>query len=579
MAQELGKITLYLSKSGQTFESVIEQDKIPNESSSFQVRIFNTNDCDCKFFCQQVTTNHSDNPTWLDFVNEKVAEEESLNFSTKTERPSGLLLINVNNRLLVASFGVRGASWIKKSSLEFDFGIKVAMNLCGNEEVREAKSSVHTYNTQMIDRQLSQPSNSFEFGMGETEFLQYISAHLLSDKKVTLQGKDSLTIKVIGDDKLSWERLIQFCSDFVDVYDSEDYKELFPNYPNLEPVNDEKLVELEEELIKLLKEEDFSKIHLAIPEFIADDEFSFSYSNYSKRKNIVVSHIQVEDLKDKSVFNGLDDVDISKLNAKYIYAYSHDEEKILSYRKWSIYDCLISEIEIDGSCYVLSGGQWRKVDDDFYTSVNDFIDNTLIEHDVSDDIKDIDIFCNVRNQNREEKFNQYYCRNVSKAFLFDQAKLKIGYGRSDNEFCDIFELDEESKGHIIHVKRESGSSALNHLFSQARFYCEFFLSDSVFLSEIRSQIENSQHENKVDLLSHINPVSADVNGSDYTVKLWVLYDNRKEKPLKSGFPLMAKYELKLAYEKLRNTMKYSEVSISMIPVSQTRAQVVVQNDG
>jgi hypothetical protein len=49
------------------------------------------------------------------------------------------------------------------------------------------------------------------------------------DSTVTLQGRDSLTVKVIGKNKLIWEALIDRCKDFLEAYGRKDYETLFPN--------------------------------------------------------------------------------------------------------------------------------------------------------------------------------------------------------------------------------------------------------------------------------------------------------------------------------------------------------------
>jgi uncharacterized protein (TIGR04141 family) len=171
-----------------------------------------------------------------------------------------------------------------------------------------------------------------------------------------------------------------------------------------------------------------------------------------------------------------------------------------------------------------------------------------------------------KKQNREEVFNKKYCELNKNSLLFDQAKLRIGQGLKDKEFCDILEYKSRAPANIIHVKKYRGSSSLNYLFSQARFYCEFFLSDETFLSEIRAYIDGSNHPEKNVFLDYIKEHQADVTGKDYAVRLWILYDRRKKAPSKADLPLMAKYELKMTYERLRNVHKYSEISLSMIPV-------------
>jgi uncharacterized protein (TIGR04141 family) len=114
MASELGQISFYLAKVGSDFNGVIKEEKLPPESDKFKIREFEVDGTAVKFFCEQKTTKKSDNPPWLDFINEKIAnEDEKVNFDTISKRPSGLLLININDRILAATFGVRGKSTAK----------------------------------------------------------------------------------------------------------------------------------------------------------------------------------------------------------------------------------------------------------------------------------------------------------------------------------------------------------------------------------------------------------------------------------------------------------------------------------
>ncbi|MGE6133074.1 hypothetical protein [Aeromonas salmonicida] len=71
-------------------------------------------------------------------------------------------------------------------------------------------------------------------------------------------------------------------------------------------------------------------------------------------------------------------------------------------------------------------------------------------------------------------------------------------------------------------------------------------------------------------MDYIKPNVEDVLGPDYSVKMWLLYDAANEKPNRNDLPLMAKYELKLTHDKLRKTLKFKQVSLSMVPVKMTR---------
>ncbi|MCL4707816.1 TIGR04141 family sporadically distributed protein [bacterium] len=271
MAKELGQISFYLAKEGNDFDSVIKEDSLQPESENFKIREFNVDNASLKFFCMQKAISKSENPPWLDFINERLdGSENKIHFDTFSKRPSGILLIKIDERILVATFGASGSGFLDKTKFLSDFGIKTAMNMCGNEELRQTKSRTHALTTQNIDRQLSKPSDAFSFGLGESEFLQYISAHLQTNKNITLQGKDNLTIKIIGDKKLSWEELIDYGRTFLEEYKSEKYKKLFPNYPNLQDVSNEKVEELDIALVEKLSKENYDRVHLAIPEFIAN---------------------------------------------------------------------------------------------------------------------------------------------------------------------------------------------------------------------------------------------------------------------------------------------------------------------
>ena len=65
MADELGKITLFLSKSNNTFEEVVDYEKLPQQESEInKIKEFEFKDHACQFYCRQVSKS-DDNPVWL----------------------------------------------------------------------------------------------------------------------------------------------------------------------------------------------------------------------------------------------------------------------------------------------------------------------------------------------------------------------------------------------------------------------------------------------------------------------------------------------------------------------------------
>jgi len=115
MNSELGKISIYLAKEGTTFNDVVDDNKISAENENFKIREFEVNGHQVKFFCKQTITVKKENPHWLNFVNEKLERDDrKIYFYPSSKRSNGLLLIEVNKRILAASFGIGGRGTVEK---------------------------------------------------------------------------------------------------------------------------------------------------------------------------------------------------------------------------------------------------------------------------------------------------------------------------------------------------------------------------------------------------------------------------------------------------------------------------------
>lgn len=572
MAQEyneIGQISFFLSRSNVTFEGIIDPDEKLDQIESLKIINFVEDDVPCRFIYFE-TRSTRDNPPWLTFINEKFKAEEKVQFQAKSKSPNGILLMKFDDRILAATFGRKATSCLNLKTLEDDFGIKTAMNLCGNEEVRQTKSQSNAITTTFIDRQVARPSDTFSFGLSEAEDLRYISTHMKGDKNITLQGKNSLTIKVIGREKLDWPRLISQCRIFLREYESKAYVNLFPNYKNFRAATDTEVEMLDAIMRVALSSKELDKFQLCIPEFLQDDDYSFSFTDHPKKENIIHSLLDVEQLLE--LFN-VEAVTIEELHRKKVYAFSHAEDRVLSYRRWSIYDCLVFECKTKEGYFILSSGKWSEVDNNFYKDITNFIENVLKELPCENAYKDIDIFDKDSSKKNEESiFNNKVCELRKTAIKFDRAKLKVGQGRKDKEFCDILDLEDDGIIRIVHCKPYKGASSINYLFSQAKFYGEAFLTDQTFLNDIRNHISLSASEKKDEYLKYLKGIIEDVSGNDYRVCLWLLYDNKYKSPTKTDIPLISQYELKLTHDYLRKNCKFKDVIIRFVPVKMTRSR-------
>jgi uncharacterized protein (TIGR04141 family) len=559
---DIAQISFYLAKPEQTFATVLSGDKDVGTRDAANQFDFQVEGVPCRFHYFETTSKKS-NPPWLEFVNDKIPVRDRIAFGALSKSPNGILLINIDEQVFAATFGRSSSSHLEETAFEPDFGIKTAMNLCGNEEVRQTRSQSNTVIPTQIDRQVGKPADTFTFGLSEAEDLCYISAHIKGDKNVTLQGRNNLTVKVVGENLLTWPLIIARCREFRDAFGKKDFAKLFPNYKNFRQASPEEIETLDGELLGVLKARDFARIHLGIPEFVLEDGYSFSYSNHAKRENAIYAFLDAKQLQDKLK---LDEITVKQLKDKRIYAYSHEEGRILSYRKWRLYNCIAFEHRLGEKYFVLSDGRWLEVDGDFYTSIMKFVADILHEEPCEDDYLNIDISKHDEKMNKESVFNEEVCRRRPTAILFDRAKLKIGGGRADKEFCDILDLTDAGRIRIIHCKPYKDSSSTNHLVAQAKLYSAAFLQDQVFLTEIRAHINAAPSPRKADYLNYIKAQIADLNGADYDICLWLLFDRLDAKPDKAKLPLMALYELKLMHDNLRNILKFRDIVVRFVPV-------------
>ena len=559
--RELAQISIYLAKPEVGFEEAVDWDKTAKKAKFSQFD-FDVGGTACRFVYFESDTPKA-NPPWLDFANEQLPSEHKIIFSGRSRSANGLLGMQIDGRQLVAAFGRGASALVQRKMVERDFGIRTAMNLCGNEGIRQTRTQSHSLTPTLIDRQVGQPTSSFVFGLSEAEDLKSLAAHLKDNPLVTLQGRDHLTFKGMGSQKLSWGRLIEHSETFLKAYDKEDFAALFPNYRNFKPATEEDTEQLDAELVRVLRAGELGNIMLWVPEFLAAEEYSFSYSDREVKENYVYSHLEPAQLKTAMKLN---QVTLKRLQDRRIWAYSHADERVLSNKWWSVYDCIIFEHRLGDRHFILTEGEWKAVAGDFYKSVVDFVATEVRQEPAEALYAGISIFDAAAGKNREGIFNLEACTRRPQSILFDQAKLRIGGSRKDKEFCDILDLTDAGIMRIINCKPYGGSSSMSYLFAQTRFYCESFVRDQAFLTEIRKHIAQAASPTRQAYLDHVPNMVKHNSGGSYQVCLWLLCDKKKALPSKSDLPFMAQFELKLLHDQLQHNWKYQDIVLRFIPV-------------
>jgi len=406
-------------------------------------------------------------PRWVEFIQPGLVNELSVKPNVST---SSVLMLEIDGRFFAYAFGY-GRYLLKPDSYEMDFGLRVALNEVDADNLRSV--DVRTFEELAIDtrRQTSRGSTLETFGLDVSRDLLRLVTGEPRDptfaKRIT--GADSLTITA----QVELKDLGSKCRHMLKAYKDNKYKERFGWVDHLRRIRDKsKKMELDMELLEVIKTGSTDRLSLAPPE-IQDwqNVGGFAYSTQSDQS------IKYADLDIHDYLDTIDDVsvlDLKNLLKHRVLFVRADSEQM--HDKWSVYKCIIFEIELDKSLFVLINGEWYEIAKNFADSINTYIDSiTVCGLALPDAHVDED----------EGHYNERVANLVSDVILMDKKCIKPANAATGIEVCDLF----SGKCQFIHVKKWSRSSTLSHLFSQGINSALSFLRDEEFRRLYRAKVK------------------------------------------------------------------------------------------
>jgi len=335
----------------------------------------------------------------------------------------------------------------------------------------------------------------------------------------TITGKDALGVSA----KIDINTIEGFLKQCFEYYCKDDYKENFGWIDQIAEIKSNTTINmLNESMIEKVKDKDFNKLWMAIPEIIDwEDVEGFCYSHENTDEKL-------DDIEIQGFLKGLlIDEDYSKTSmdmfTKYkILCYSSSSDIIK--HQWKAFNCLYCEMEQNDSVFLLTNGKWYKIATDFVTQVNETYQGLLR--------KNIALSLPGYNDKNEDKYNKRVANSINNICLMHEKNIPYGGGHSNIEFCDLFSKDKE----MIHVKRYGGSSVLSHLFNQGLVSGELFRAEKDFRVKVNDKLPNDY---KLSNTANIQP-------SEYKVVYAII--SRTDKKL--NIPFFSKVSLKNAKRRL-----------------------------
>ena len=478
-------------------------------------------------------------PTWVDkFFNNLESLRNLRSASAKVVLFVEVKVSKDKKRIFAIFFGY-GKNLIKKECLEENFGLKVVLNCSDKSEIRSIKKTELTNNDKKCKEQMPSRSTINDFGFNfEGDLIEAITC-TVNDKsyiKGTISGGDILALRAA----VKIDNIEDFLVKTYMKYISNEYKKQFEWFDNIKCIKNRELIDdLEHKLIDMLNSKN-EKVKMAVPECIDWERVDhFEYGRYKDEDDIYI---------EKVLNTYKDEIDsVSKLKNKKIEAYASESGELI-YR-WSVYKCIVGEIDNDKNVMYFTNGKWYRINNDFVKKINNkYAESSKANIDFDTYTKDKDIL-----RSGEKEYNIKFVNKHSSSYVNMDRHLVVDnfrYGKI--EVCDILGKDK-----LIHVKIYHGSAGLSHLFMQGKNAAELLL-DKEFLDKTNEVLENElKNKGMLDKFEEYKII----NPNDYEVVFAIIIKNNRDDNL-PNIPFFSKLTFCDARSRLEK-LKY-KVSIKAI---------------
>lgn len=455
------RLTVYLMREDvKKFKDALDSSKFAKA-----VPISKSTGVDAKFF---YPASRSGRPSWVPFVETLTGDLDGI-FSASA---SGLLLVLSSERIFAFTFGY-GRALLDLSQIEFQFGLRVALNRIDARQIRSMDTKTFQDLVVATNTQVSRSAELPAFGIDvSTDILRAVTG-VPRDPALgkRISGSDAL---VLGVDVTPHE-LPELCSKLLAAYQEKTYRADFDWIDHLSLVRDERQAdELDQLLVDQLRSGNTDTAHLALPEAINwedIDAFRIGGSRQHTYEDLDLD-AYLEELGDRR-----SDITIERLKQRAVSVrFTRSGDKDAFDKRASLYQCVVSEQRIGDQLFALIEGRWFAVQASLVEQVDQFVESLSVSP--------VALIAAGLGE-AEGDYNRRLAASDDRFLLLDAKIKRPGGAASGIELCDVLTAD----GQFIHVKRKSRSATLSHLFAQGTVSAATFLFDSDFRLKIREEIE------------------------------------------------------------------------------------------
>lgn len=383
------------------------------------------------------------------------------------EFKGALLFLPVGERCFAVSFGQVYHN-LKDVAYEYDFGLRVTLNMLDPKELRSADmvepGPARRKRTQVP---ISTELTYLDFD-ANSEIIKSLTGKVKPEFEELFKsatGSASLKISL----KIEPDELPDRCQRFLELFESDEYKVSFPNIENITPIrNPAEVAPLDAHLLSSIKSKDGSTT-LTIPDIVDYKDNTCCIFGGNEGPSKIYPDISIEQFYEYTGDEVLSALTIERLKRDYRLILT-DTEGVPD-KSYGLYRSLIFDIEPAGedSIYHLCEGGWYKVEKAFATRLRTYLDAKCEPTDL--DPYDHDVLSKGKRVYSEENYNAAMAAAYASLLCLDQTDISPS-GATAIEPCDIYTVRADAhsssgqRGIFYHVKISTRSSHLSHLFNQ-----------------------------------------------------------------------------------------------------------------
>lgn len=358
--------------------------------------------------------------------------------------------------------------------VEREFGLRVTLNGVDPSKIRAIDRQRVDAVTRLTREQLSRDSRMGVFALDVRQDLLSSLTGVPTDEALgtRLFGKDSVGLRV----DTRPEALGQIADQLETLFRAEDYREAFAWVDNIAEVRgEEDRALLDERLVAMLRDGE-GEFDLAPPDIIDwETAEEFIYADAAESPKV---ELRLEDYFRLVIPH--DEITLDQLRHDMIRLFDADGNRLQS---WSTYRCLHGELGIGEEFFVLVGGSWFRVDQDFAREIDAYVDR------VSGEAVALPPY-----MPGDGDEAAYLARAADSSDgdlkLMDQVFVYPRSWQDRIEFCDLYRGDLT----MVHVKRYvDGSAPLSHLFKQGSVSFRCLLGDRAFRRDVAGLLQPDFH--------------------------------------------------------------------------------------